>query len=59
MRFHITITLLTVLWDATGTRYRRGKGMMLFVDGKQVAARKDLGSLDYSLNESFPKEGKK
>ncbi len=51
--------LLTVLWDSTGTRYGRGKGMMLFVDGKQVAARKDLGPLDYSLNESFPKEGKK
>ena len=51
--------LLTVLWDSTGTRYGRGKGMMLFVDGKQVAARKDLGPLDYSLNESSPKEGKK
>jgi len=51
--------LLTVLWDSTGTRYGRGKGMMLFVDGRQVAARKDLGPLDYSLNESSPKEGKK
>ncbi len=41
--------LLTILWDSTGKRYGRGKGMMLLVDGKQVAARKDLGPLDYSL----------
>ena len=34
--------LLTILWDSTGKRYGRGKGMMLLVDGKQVAARKDL-----------------
>ena len=32
---------------------------MLFVDGKQVAARSDLGPLDYSLKESSSKEGKK
>jgi Trehalase len=41
--------LLTVLWDATGKRYNKGKGMMLLVDGKQVAARKDLGSLEYEM----------
>jgi hypothetical protein len=41
--------LLTVLWDATGRRYGRGKGMMLLVDGKQVASHKDLGPMEYEL----------
>jgi hypothetical protein len=39
--------LLTVLWDSTGKRYGRGAGMMLLLDGKQVATRKDLGTLEY------------
>jgi hypothetical protein len=41
--------LLTMLWDSTGARYGRGKGMTLLVDGKRVASRKDLGPLDYEL----------
>jgi hypothetical protein len=41
--------LLTILWDSTGQHYGRGKGMMLLVDGKQAAARKDLGPLEYEL----------
>jgi hypothetical protein len=41
--------LLTILWDSTGKRYGKGMGMMLQVDGKQVAARKDLGPLSYVL----------
>ena len=41
--------LLTVLWDESGKRYGRGKGMMLLVDGRQVATRKDLGPLDYEM----------
>ena len=41
--------LLTVLWDATGKRYGLGKGMMLMVDGKRVAAHNDLGPLEYQL----------
>ncbi len=43
--------LLTILWDSTGKRYNRGKGMELLVDGKQVAARKDLGPLEYELKQ--------
>jgi hypothetical protein len=39
--------LLTILWDSTGKRYGRGVGMVLMIDGKQVAARKDLGTLEY------------
>jgi hypothetical protein len=41
--------LLTVLWDATGKRYGHGTGMTLLVDGKKVAARKDLGPLEGQL----------
>ena len=49
--------LLTVLWDSTGKRYGRGKGLTLLVDGKQAATRKDIGPLSYSLNESRGHEG--
>jgi hypothetical protein len=41
--------LLTILWDSTGARYGKGKGMRLLVDGKQAASRKDLGTLEYEL----------
>lgn len=41
--------LLTILWDADGKRYGRGKGMQLMVDGKTIASRKDLGKLDGRL----------
>jgi hypothetical protein len=40
---------LTILWDANGKRYHRGKGLMLLVDGKLVAKRKDLGGLEWRL----------
>lgn len=41
--------LLTILWDSTGNHYHKGKGLMLMVDGRQVASRKDLGELQYEL----------
>ncbi|HKO17474.1 MAG TPA: glycosyl hydrolase family 65 protein [Acidobacteriaceae bacterium] len=41
--------LLTILWDADGNRYHRGRGFTLLVDGKQAATRKDLGPLEYEL----------
>jgi len=41
--------LLTILWDSTGERYGKGKGMTLLVDGKRAASRKDLGPLEYEL----------
>jgi hypothetical protein len=41
--------LLTILWDSTGKRYGRGRGMVLLVDGKRVAGRKDLGELEGTL----------
>jgi hypothetical protein len=43
--------MLTILWDATGSRYHHGKGFILMVDGKQAATRKDLGPLEYVLKQ--------
>jgi hypothetical protein len=42
--------LLTILWDATGTRYNKGAGMTLMVDGRRIASRKDLGTLEADMN---------
>jgi hypothetical protein len=36
---------LTILWDLTGQRYKRGRGLMLLVDGRLNARRNDLGPL--------------
>ena len=40
---------LTILWDSTGDRYKKGSGLTLFVDGKRVAHRPDLGDLSALL----------
>jgi len=40
---------LAVVYDANGKRYRRGRGLMLFVDGKKIASRSDLGRLEATL----------
>ena len=41
--------LLTILWDATGQRYHKGRGFTLMADGKTLATRKDLGPLEAEL----------
>jgi hypothetical protein len=41
--------LLTVVYDSNGQRYKHGRGLMLFVDGKKIASRADLGPLDAEL----------
>lgn len=41
--------VLRILYDETGKRYGHGRGLTLFVDGKQVASRRDLGPLRYTL----------
>lgn len=37
--------LLTIMFDQDGTRYHRGKGLKLFIDGKEAASRADLGEM--------------
>jgi hypothetical protein len=34
---------LTILWDRTGERYGRGKGLRVFADGQEIAASGTLG----------------
>lgn len=41
--------LVSVLWDRDGTRYKKGKGLRLFVDGKEIAASEKLGPLSAKL----------
>ncbi len=36
---------ITVLYDKTGTKYQKGKGLMIFVDGKQKASSQSLTQL--------------
>ncbi len=36
---------LTIVWDKTGEKYGKGKGLYLLVDGKEVARRAELGKL--------------
>jgi hypothetical protein len=37
--------VLTIIWDKTGKKYGRGKGLAVFADGKEIARRADLGKL--------------
>ncbi len=41
--------LVGVLWDRDGTRYKRGKGMRVFADGKEIAASEKLAPLTAKL----------
>jgi hypothetical protein len=41
--------LLTIAYDATGTRYHHGRGLFLAVDGHTIAHRATLGSLEADL----------
>ena len=36
---------ITILWDKNGTRYHMGKGLRIYVDGKCVGQRKDIGKI--------------
>ncbi len=42
--------LLSVLWDRDGTRYKRGKGLKLYADGKEIAASPTLAPLKAKLS---------
>jgi hypothetical protein len=36
---------LTILWDKTGQRYRKGKGLRVFADGQEIASSPKIGRL--------------
>ncbi|MCD8291976.1 MAG: six-hairpin glycosidase [Prevotella sp.] len=39
--------VITILYDKDGQNYHQGKGLILLVNGKEVASREDLGKLTY------------
>ncbi len=41
--------LLTILWDQTGLKYGRGKGLRVFADGRQICSSGDLVRVRGSL----------
>lgn len=42
--------IVTILWDKTGKKYNKGKGLLVFVDGKQIYKGKDLKPLKVQMN---------
>jgi Trehalase len=41
--------LLAIVYDEDGAHYKRGRGLMLFVDGKKIASRQTLGRIEAEL----------
>jgi hypothetical protein len=41
--------LLSIIWDRTGQRFQRGKGMMVLVDGRAAGQGSDLGRVTAAL----------
>ena len=41
--------ILTIIWDQDGSRYGRGKGLMIFADGRNIASADRLGKLEGNL----------
>ncbi len=41
--------IITILWDKTGQKYGRGKGLQVFVNGKQIAQSDSLGRITGQL----------
>jgi hypothetical protein len=46
---------VSILWDRTGERYKRGKGLLVFVDGKQIAQQNELNPIRVELPERSAK----
>ena len=34
--------IITILWDKTGKKFGKGKGLLVFADGKQIAHTQSL-----------------
>ncbi len=46
--------IITVLWDHDGSKYKRGKGLTILVDGKVVARSEHLQKLTCKMHEELP-----
>ena len=42
--------ILTIIWDKDGTRYKRGKGLALWVNGKKAASSSKIEKITYKGN---------
>ncbi len=49
---------LSIFWDADGSRYERGRGLQIWVDGKRATQRETLGRLEVALPKSIKKSDK-
>ncbi len=43
---------VSVVWDRAGTRYGKGEGLLVFVDGKLAKQSKEIGPLEIELSKS-------
>jgi hypothetical protein len=41
--------LLSIMYDQTGKHYNRGRGLILYADGKKIASRPTLGPIEINL----------
>lgn len=48
--------LLTVVYDADGSRYKLGKGMTVFVDGKKVPVKENSGKYEVEIGSTVVKQ---
>ena len=46
---------VSILWDRDGTRYRRGRGLTILVDGSAVARAPDLGRVEVPIPPPTPR----
>ena len=46
---------LSIFWDADGTRYQRGRGLQIWIDGKRAAQRDNIGLLKVVLTPRIEK----
>jgi hypothetical protein len=45
--------VLTVIWDKTGKRYKRGNGLQVLCDGRKIGQRQELGPIRLKLSASM------
>lgn len=41
--------ILTILWDKTGEKYGRGRGLLVLADGKEIARSSSLSKIKGTL----------
>jgi len=49
--------VLTILWDRTGDKYERGRGLRVFAEGRQIAQSDSLGRVAGTLSAPVRTEG--